>query len=150
MFRNEVCIHIVCAIHFLICPILLWMLMRRVSLDHRLIFVVVMSLAPCSFRDMPPLLWESGLLLGPGWFRYGEVWGQRQRNKWRLWYLLAWNWQKDPCLLPCTHRYTVLCCHRWWGCGESDVIGPCEDRGPRQRTRGVWFVPCNRSSDFWF
>ena len=45
---------IVCAIPFEIFPIWLWMYMRNIRLDHRSIFMVVVSLALCSFRDMTP------------------------------------------------------------------------------------------------
>ena len=101
-------------------------------------------------RHAPPLLWEGGRQLCTGWFWCDKFWGQKQIIRFRLWDLLAWPWQKDPWLLPCTCIYTIICCRRWQRCGESDVLGPCKDIGWRQRNRGVWFVWCTRSYDFWF
>ena len=54
MFRNGIGLIIVCAITFEIFPILLWIYMRNVRLYQWIIFMMVVSLAPCSFRDTPP------------------------------------------------------------------------------------------------
>ena len=71
VFRNGVGLIILCSIPFEICPILLRMYMINVRLNHQPIFMMVVLLAPCSFRDMhPPALryWtptRSGMI--PAW-----------------------------------------------------------------------------------
>ena len=54
MFRNGMVLLIVCASPFEIFPI--WLLRYKINviLDHRPILMMVVSLAPCSFRYMPP------------------------------------------------------------------------------------------------
>ena len=53
-FRFGIGILIFWASPFEICPIWLLIYMRNVRLDHCPIFIMVVSLFPCSFRDMPP------------------------------------------------------------------------------------------------
>ena len=54
MFRNEIGILIVCDSPFETFPILLWMYMGNVSLYHHPIFIMVVLLVLCSFRDKTP------------------------------------------------------------------------------------------------
>ena len=54
MFRNGIGLRIVCANPFEIFPIWLQIYIRNVRLYHWPIFTMVVSLAPYSFRDMPP------------------------------------------------------------------------------------------------
>ena len=129
MFRNGIGLLIVCASTFEICPILLWMYIRNVSMYHRLSSWWWCCLPHAASETYPPMLWESGIWLGPGWCWRGEVWGRRWRIEWRLWDLLVWTWQRDHWLLHFTHRYTIMCCHRCQGCDESNVLGPCKDIG---------------------
>ena len=72
MFRNGVGLLIVWDSPFDIWPIWLWIYTRNIRLDHRPIFVMVVLLYPCSFRDMTPpsqrewTLTRSGLM--PEWW----------------------------------------------------------------------------------
>ena len=72
IFMNGMGLLIVWDRKFDICPIWLWIYTKKVRLEHRPNFIMVVLLSPCSFRDMPHpdriewTLTRSGLI--PAWW----------------------------------------------------------------------------------